>query len=342
MTNNSFEINNIFIGVARYSVLDRILFLNSNETIKNTIISNISTDYSNYLLTKENIEQFKREALIDEDLYFLSKDDLNDGSYLEDVTNNINIFTERHLNSSSHSFDSLNLKEYKKELNFSQAKNNNEDFSNDKYDTLNSMFLENNEELIILWINSRDIIRDKNFIDLVFNSASNQGRGTAKANNIVEVNTGIHIPTLITAIYNFEEKKLYVLNLESFERMTYTYEKNKELAQTNFSKFSRQEFTIGETTNSYTVNFENPDEIERKIIESKRYTKRLANYDNDDTYSIEKVKSANEKIPAPSARVTFDDEQQTINVTEDNYPTFIAIIHNSIVERLISGEVVVI
>ncbi|URY21853.1 hypothetical protein K9F07_12490 [Staphylococcus pseudintermedius] len=40
-----------------------------------------------------------------------------------------------------------------------------------------------------------------------------------------------------------------------------------------------------------------------------------------------------------SLKVNFDDKNKTITITPDSAKTFVGIIHNSIVQRLISGEI---
>lgn len=50
------------------------------------------------------------------------------------------------------------------------------------------------------------------------------------------------------------------------------------------------------------------------------------------------MKAANERL-RPIDRVQIDDDQKTITVNKDCIGTFTALIHNLLLERLISGDV---
>ena len=67
--------------------------------------------------------------------------------------------------------------------------------------------------------------------------------------------------------------------------------------------------------------------------------RRLSKYShNNDNYEISKVKEAVDKLDKDK-RVIFDDNKKQIHVSPNSAKTFVGIIYNSIVERLISGEI---
>lgn len=67
--------------------------------------------------------------------------------------------------------------------------------------------------------------------------------------------------------------------------------------------------------------------------------RRLSKYQpSQEQYSISRIKEAVEKLDE-NLKVNFDDDKKVIHITPETAKTFVGIIHNSIVQRLISGEI---
>ncbi|WP_228478897.1 hypothetical protein [Listeria seeligeri] len=166
------------------------------------------------------------------------------------------------------------------------------------------------------------------------------GSSTGNKSVVYDIGAGVTVPTTVCAQFNKDKKCLYVFNNIDFEMMLGTFEQKKTVAQKNLLKFKGKEFKVG--TEKYSVEFEKYENIEKAILNSKRTTVRLSKFDETGTdFDINKIQKAVKRLPETN-QVSFCNERKVIEVNAENYKTFIGIIHNSIVERLISGEVGVI
>ena len=309
-----FNINNLFVGISRNSRIDRVLFVSTKRTIKEKLADILQDDYIRYIKSKEDISKFSVTSLLDEENFYFDKDMIENKRELEIFNHIIN----------------CDLSKFEK-LNFVSSKRNNLD----EYDKIRFLLLDTSKELIFYYINSRTTIRDRTFMELIglFHEQT-----TMSVNSILDIEQGINIPDNITCVWNFEAEKLIVLNAKNFETMIHLREINKEKAKLNFNKFINGIYKVGDLGNQYSISFEDSELIKEEILRKSRYTNRLANFTPDIYYSIERIKTAVSRLNS-NDQVKFDDANKTIIVETVTYPTFLAIIHDSIVERLISGDV---
>ncbi|MFS0616040.1 hypothetical protein [Lederbergia ruris] len=114
-------------------------------------------------------------------------------------------------------------------------------------------------------------------------------------------------------------------------------ENQKAKSRAVLNTFSQGQYKI--SLESYTFSGLDNQDVYQNLSMSKRAIRRLAKYQPpEEEYSIVQIKEAVNKLDE-DLRVTFDDVQKTINVNPNTAKTFVGIIHNSIVQRLISGEV---
>lgn len=309
---------NVWVGVSRNSMINRILFLPTGYSIKKNIYDSISEDLKKYNEDKESIKTWSKDALVMEEKYFYEIKNINENHNLYEFKNKILIE-----GSLSPSNKVISLKKIDKEI-------------LEEKDFIKFLIIENDESLYFLSINSRKIIKKGRLLN-ISNKNSKDNKGTGISSNIVEINSGIHIPSNITAVFEKKAENLYVLDVSSFEKMLYLNEKNKEKAEKNLNKFLLGEYTI--SSDDWKVDFEDIDKIKDEIFKRNRAINRLSNFDNDSTFDIVKIKEAVSQLPEVKNRVIFDDDNNIVKVNKDNYKTFIGIIHNGIVKRLISGDV---
>ncbi|MED4130754.1 hypothetical protein [Shouchella miscanthi] len=152
---------------------------------------------------------------------------------------------------------------------------------------------------------------------------------------MIDLENGIPIPESLTAIYDKEAMKLYVHEPTIFEKMLYSHEASREKANTNLLNFKKGQYKIGKE--EYKV--KGLEFVESEILKSTRCINRIARFDASEQSSpIEKIQDAISKLKSDQ-QIDIDHSKKEIHVQEGKHKTFVAIIHNSIIERLITGEV---
>lgn len=117
-------------------------------------------------------------------------------------------------------------------------------------------------------------------------------------------------------------------------------ENRKAKSQAVITKFVNGDYTISDS--QYRFEGLDQDVVKQKLFSSARAVRRLSKYTEPSTsYSIDKIKLAVDRLDE-GLRVDFDDTSRIIRVTPETAKTFVGIINNVIVERLISGEVEII
>ena len=186
---------------------------------------------------------------------------------------------------------------------------------------------QSNDSLYFLEVPRSSVIKHK----LVLSFAITQNSTALK------VPKGIQVPTEVTARVDCADRKLFVYDVNKFERMLALNENQKAKSQTTLDKFVSGEFKI--SSEDYTFSGIGAQEVRDELENSIRATRRLAKYTPDShQYPIEQIKQAVDRLDS-SLQVVFDDSTRTIQVTAATAKTFVGIIHNRIVQRLISGTV---
>lgn len=308
---------NTWVGMNRYSKLDRLQLLYMDQKDRDRIVNQIEN--ISELQGAEHLKKYSSESLLFDDGYYIRLDEIGEKHFLDDFADCI-LVPDR-LNAFG---DTVPIKKYTKWR---------ENIDLDK-DRLKFIILESAKDLLFLPIQSNGIVKAKPIMKLPIVPS------TGNKSVIYDIGAGIVVPETICAQFNKENNCLYVFNTIDFEMMLGTFEQKKTVAQKNLLKFKAKEFKIG--AENYSVEFEKYEEIEKAILDSKRTTIRLAKFDETcKDFGINKIQQAVEKLPKTN-QVSICKERKVIEVNAGNYRTFIGIIHDSIVERLISEEVGVI
>lgn len=182
-------------------------------------------------------------------------------------------------------------------------------------------------------IDSRALIRRRMLLE--WNATLNSSSA------VIDITEGIPLPDNVTALFEVQTDKLYVYDPFVFEKMLFIHETAKLKANENIQKFMQGEFTIGDE--GYKVLGLDQSSVITKIMQSARSINRIAKYSRSE--SLESVRIIEEimtLLPEERDKLHFNHVENTITVNEENYRTFVAVIHDSIVKRLISGEVQII
>ncbi|MCR3955522.1 MAG: hypothetical protein NUK57_04440 [Gudongella sp.] len=311
---------NVWVGIGRNSQINRILFLSTDSKVKKGIIDSISEDFEEYYNKKHQIEEFSKKSLVLEEKFYYKLEDIDEDHNLYNIKNKV--------------FSNNSLHSHNKVISLKKIKN---ETIEDK-DIVKFLLVDNQNELIFLSINSRKTIKDSGILNL--KNITDGGIKVGINSTYMEVDSGISIPNSISAIYNIAEKRLYVLNVIEFEKMVYVNEIRKRKAEINLDKFIDGKYTI--SSDKWNVEFENSKTIRENILNSSRAINRISSYENDSSYDIAKIKYAVDQLSENEKKVEFDYKNNKVRVNPLNYKTFIGIIHNGIVKRLISGDVEVV
>ncbi|KZK10384.1 hypothetical protein [Lactococcus cremoris] len=298
------EIINIGLGIRQKNGKTYIASLSNSKKVAESIESEISESYSE--LNYQIVEPFDSTSLIDETEYYLDLEYIGEEDLLYNVSK---LLGKKNLLQEA---DVLKLDESR----LKNLKSNKE--------SVRFFVIELDEEYLFLAVNSRATIKGRNFLNLSVGSK----------NNTVEIDYGVHIPCEITAVLEKENSRLYVMNVLGFENMLGLKYAKKEQAEEVLKSFLAGNLTIGKE--EYKVSFQEYDKIHSTDMVKARNINRLSSYkDGQADFEIEKIKNAVNKLQE-NQRVEFKDKEIIVN--SDNFRTFTAILHNSIVLRLISGD----
>lgn len=315
------DIKQIWLTTSKNSQLHQVYKILISRDYRQEMIDilHLKEHFSSFTKRKFNIDKRSRKSLIDGDEYYISNSS-------EEVKNaNLVPFFDIIV-------DSIENLEDSQVLTFRKKK---QDYDEKERERFYIILVEKNKSkyLLFVYINSRDIVRKRRFID--------PGFSLNKNSTIIDVNHGIPIPDDITATYSLSSQKLYVHNVFQFERMLHLHEAYKEMANKQINMFVQGQNYVGKE--SYTVKGLDNPEVKEIIFNRVRHTKRIAEFNKEQSnYPIQNIKEAVEMLPNKKDHVKFCNENKKIKVNKKNVGTFVAIVHDSIVRRMISGEVEVI
>ncbi|KRK97050.1 hypothetical protein FD04_GL001910 [Secundilactobacillus odoratitofui DSM 19909 = JCM 15043] len=131
----------------------------------------------------------------------------------------------------------------------------------------------------------------------------------------------------------------YVWNVTGHEYLFKLHEANRQIAKKIIGEFAAHSDGFLVSSDKYQVSLPDTEELFAVVKDDLRTINRLAKYRGGaDDFDISKVKAANEKLNSVD-RVLINDEKKTITVNKECIGTFTALIHNLLLERLISGDV---
>ncbi|WP_239256254.1 hypothetical protein [Listeria ilorinensis] len=301
---------NVWVGVYKNNKLNRLLQVPLTNEVLNDIKANLDE-----VQDKNELILYSNEALVLDCGYKINCSEINEKHFLSQFKD---IF---YINTIDEGLGVLNFK-----------RNGEKHISREEI--IRFLLINSEEKMLILAIEIRGIVRKKHFLDLT--RFKDKHDDTGNQNIIYEIDYGIPVPKCICAEYDKVDDIFYVYDNESLEKLIGSFEERKKRAINTLDDFKSHKNKIG--LEEYKVNFNDYEIIKSKVENSNRTSTRLSKYQHDKKYSIEQIKGAIQRLPEEK-QLYFDRRSQSIEVNSKNYETFIAVLHNSIIERLISGDV---
>jgi len=303
----------IWVCTSKNANLNRIYSLQTGIEERTAIYKCFESDLNYKSDSDSYLEKLNGDALIDDIPYYIIFDDINTNSYLYPFKEKINEILSPNTPAV--------IQFSKNPLNQGEIKNLEED------EGIKFIIAQSNDELYFLHASNNAIIKNKLILNFDINENS----------SVLTVPKGIQVPSVITAKLNWATKKLYVYDVNKFESMLTLNENQKAKSQATLNKFNTGQYKI--SSDQYSFTGLGSPEVLQKLQMSKRAIRRLAKYQpSENNYPIAKIKEAVERLD-PSLHVNFNDTTKEIIISSETAKTFVGIIHNSIIERLISGDV---
>lgn len=307
------SLERIYVCTSKNSKLYRMYWLQTGDKEKQKIYDNFEDDLDKKIKNEDHMELLNGNALIEDIPYFVDFNDILEESYLFNFKKEI---------------ENLLNNQVEKIIQFSHFGKKPEKIKNfEENEGIKFLIVQDETSLYFLAIAKNAVIKQKPILS--FSITENT--------TVVDVPKGIQIPPAVTARLDRNTKRLFVYDVNRFESMLTLNENRKAKSQATINKFIEGDYTI--SAEKYKFCGLDDDTVVQKLTSSARAVRRLSKYNvQETTYSISQIKEAVEKLD-PSLRVTFDDDNKTIQVTAETAKTFVGIIHNTIVQRLISGEI---
>lgn len=307
------NLQKIWLCTSKNSKLHRIYFLHTGDPERTAILDCFKDDLNRKEATDQMLDMLDGNALIDDIPYYVDFENIEEEYYLYPFKEKVEeILTDNPLRVIQFSRNPVRLSEI---VNFEENEG------------IKFIIAQSNDALYFLYAPNNSVIKNKSILSLSITENA----------TVYTVPKGIQVPPTVTAKLDCSNRRLFVYDVNRFESMLTLNENQKAKSKAVLNKFSQGEYRI--STESYTFRGLDNQEVHQKLSMSKRAIRRLSKYQpSDEEYSIVQIKEAVNKLDE-DLRVTFDDETKTINVTPNTAKTFVGIIHNSIVQRLISGEV---
>lgn len=303
----------IYVCTSKNSKLYRVYLLQTGDTEKSGIYKHFEGDLIPKKSNEAEMDELSGTALIEDIPYYLELEKVNEDSYLfgfkEVIGELLNNQTQNVIQFSK--FGKL----------AGEVKNFDED------EGIKFIIAQDESSLYFLAISNNSVIKNKPVLSI----------SVTDNTTVVNVPKGIQLPPAVTARLDRSSKFLYVYDVNRFENMLTLNENRKAKSQAVITKFIQGDYTIS-TSNFKFVGLEQ-EAVKQKLFSSARAVRRLSKYtEPESSYSIVQIKQAVNRLDS-ELRVEFDEDNNTIKVTPETAKTFVGIINNIIVERLISGDV---
>lgn len=304
----------VWVGTSKSAKLNRVYLLQTGQNERDTILQCVEDDLKAKTSREDSFDLLTGNALIEDIPYYVEMENVKDDSFLFDFK----VLVYKLLNEKSHTIE------------FSKKPFETDDIKNfEENEGIKFLALHSDTDLYFMNISNNTILKNKFVMSLNLNENS----------LIHKIPKGIQVPSAITAKYSISDELLYVYDVNKFESMLTLNENIKAKSQSTLGKFIKGEYKVG--SENYMIKGLEIAEVQQALSKSQRALRRLAKYHQSkdaDIYPIERIKEAVSKLDA-SLQVVFNDSDRSIIVNEETAKTFVGIIHNSIVMRLISGEV---
>ncbi|MBJ7658763.1 hypothetical protein [Weissella confusa] len=189
--------------------------------------------------------------------------------------------------------------------------------------------LETDDNFLLCRINPyNQIIKNKRGFDL---------GSTEKSKTKFDVVYGIIFPEFVSAVLSKEDHKLSVVSAFDFEKMFNLKVVRMAAAEQIFNEFKSGNYTIG--TEKLKVVFEK--NLELAALQTRQIT-YLSSFDETQvsSYSSDKITEAMDHLKDEQKLVIEEeDDKKFLKVNTNNqFKTFVAILHNSILHRMLSDQ----
>lgn len=312
------SIQGIYVCTAKGQKLNRIYRLVTGDELKEQVIEYVSDDLSEKKESEGEMGVLSGSALIEDIPYYVEMNVIDENSYLYDFKN---VILEL-LNPKGTPPKVIQLKKRGKEKD--EIKNFEEN------EGMKFFIIVCQESVYFLYVSRNALIKNTPFLKM----------SVTQQSTMIQVDRGVKFPQFITARLDRESNNLFVYNVDYFEAMLMMNENKKEKSKSVVKKFQNGHYKVSKE--EYSVKGLDEKSVENNLFSSKRAVRRLAKYDEKiEHFEIGKIEKAIKKLDEKK-QVRIDHDQKTIYVTPDSAKTFVGIIHNVIVERLISGKVEII
>lgn len=303
----------VYVCTSKNSNLYRIYLLQTGDTEKEVIYKHFESDLFEKIANESEMCELSGAALIEDIPYHIEFSEITVESYLYSFKEEI----EKLLNNPS-----------ERVIQFSKYGQLSGEVANfEENEGIKFIIVQDEHSLYFLAISNNSIIKKKPVLSL----------SVTQNTTVIDVPKGIQLPPAITARLERNTKKLFVYDVNKFESMLTLNENRKAKSQAVISKFISGEYTI--STSNYSFQGLDNLNVKQKLFSSARAIRRLSKYSEPENhYTIDQIKQAVNRLNE-DLRVSFDDEINAIIVTPETAKTFVGIINNIIVERLISGDI---
>jgi len=306
-------IERVYVCTSKNSKLYRVYLLQTGDEEKELIYRHFESDLLEKVSNESEMNVLSGSALIEDIPYYINFNNIAEDSYLFSFRQEIeNLIATPNNNIVQFSrFGPLR----------GEVRNIGED------EGIKFLIIQDESSYYFLSISNNSIIKNKPVLSL----------SVTQNTTVVDVPKGIQLPPAVTARLDRTTLNLFVYDVNRFESMLTLNENRKAKSQAVITKFIDGTFTI--SSSNYRFSGLEQSGVTQKLFSSARAVRRLSKYNEpDNSHTIDQIKQAVDRLEE-NLRVTFDDQNNLIIVTPETAKTFVGIINNIIVERLISGEV---
>lgn len=306
------ELHKIWVCTSKNSKLHRIYMLQTGNAERNAVFSHFKEDLEQKEGNEKHMRKLDGEALIEDIPYYIDFEDIGESSYLYSFKNK----AETMLNG-----------EYLRVIEFSENPFRDSAITNiEDKEGIKFVAVQSSDTLYFLYAPTNSILKKQKVLSFNINESS----------AVYDVPKGVQIPPIITAKLD-GNGRLFVYDVDRFERMLTLHENQKAKSKDVLKNFINCNYKIGKE--EYKFSGLDNEEVQKNLEHSSRALRRLSKYEPPiKQYSISQIKEAIKRLE-PGSRVEVNDAEKLIEITPDTAKTFVGILHNIIVQRLISGDV---
>ncbi|WP_375853012.1 hypothetical protein [Enterococcus casseliflavus] len=305
----------VYVCTSKQTKLYKIHKLRTGDEEKEKIFSAFKADLTVKMENENDMEYYNQNSLIQDIPYKIDLSGINSDSYLIEFKEAIETLLENNTDE---------VIKFKKAL---RSSNTGIIDSFEENEGIKFLIVQEKESLFFLEISRNSVIKNKPVMSL----------SITEDTTVFNIPKGIQIPPTVTARLNIETKTLFVYDVNRFEKMLTLNENLKAKSNRVIEKFKDGTYKISQE--GYKFRGLDSLDVSNQLLSSARAVRRLAKYSpNESQYGINQIKSAVNKLDE-EFRVSFNDNEREIYVTDKTAKTFVGIIHNAIVQRLISGDV---